>query len=213
MSNHDAEPGLELVLDNRRLIGAFAVLIAICGIAFVLGFIEGKRQGKQEGAQTAAESLPEPKPDVLKGETDRPVDEGAKPAKRDSGDQPLDWYKNINRRQGEPEPIPAKAASASVPKSPAAAAAAKPVEKPRPQVNPEPVTYSVQVGAFLQKPELERRAEELRQKGFDGRMEPPQTPGQFYLLKVGKFRSRAEAVSMQLRLRKSGFPCFIKTNQ
>jgi len=29
MSNHDAEPGLELVLDNRRLIGAFAVLIAI----------------------------------------------------------------------------------------------------------------------------------------------------------------------------------------
>ena len=199
------------MLDNRRLIGAFAVLIAICGIAFVLGFIEGKRQGKQEGAQTAAESLPEPKPDVLKGEAEKPVDEGAKPAKRDSGDQPLDWYKNINRRQGEPRPIPPKAASASLPKSPEPAAAL-PVEKPKPQVNSEPVTYSVQVGAFLQKPELERRAEELRQKGFDSRVEPPQAPGQFYLLKVGKFRSRAEAVSLQNRLKRSGFPCFIKTN-
>jgi hypothetical protein len=54
MTDREPEAGHELVLDNRKLIIAFAVLIAICGAFFVLGFMEGRRQGFQDGMQTEA---------------------------------------------------------------------------------------------------------------------------------------------------------------
>jgi cell division protein FtsN len=87
-----------------------------------------------------------------------------------------------------------------------------PREKPKPPVSGEPVAYSVQVGAFRQREELETRAQMLREKGFDCRIEAPAEPGQYFLLKVGSFRTRAEAAAMQLRLKKEGFSSFIKTN-
>ena len=74
------------------------------------------------------------------------------------------------------------------------------------------MTYSIQVGAFKQKHQLDVRAQMLRQKGFDVWTEAPKDPGDLYLLKVGKFRSRAEAIATQLRLKKNGFSSFIKTN-
>ena len=45
MIENETESGFELVLDNRRLIGAFVVFIVICGCFFVLGYATGKRQG------------------------------------------------------------------------------------------------------------------------------------------------------------------------
>jgi cell division protein FtsN len=75
-----------------------------------------------------------------------------------------------------------------------------------------PSNYSVQVGAFRQKQQVDNKADLLRSKGFDCRIEDPVSAEGLYLLKVGKFKSRAEAVAMQLRLKKSGFSSFIKTN-
>jgi cell division septation protein DedD len=124
----------------------------------------------------------------------------------------LDWYKRINRRGGEPQSISSTTASDSAAKTAAAKPATASVPQNKPQAKAEPITYAVQVGAFKSEHELELRAEELRKKGFECRIEPPQTPGQFYLLKVGRFHSRADAVAMLLRLKKGGFPGFIKTN-
>jgi cell division septation protein DedD len=40
----------------------------------------------------------------------------------------------------------------------------------------------------------------------------PNAPEELYLLKVGKFSSRADATATQLKLKKSGFNSFIKIN-
>ena len=55
MDDQSAEPGFEFVLDNRKLIVVFLLLISFCGGFFVLGFMEGKRQGMQEASLAAAE--------------------------------------------------------------------------------------------------------------------------------------------------------------
>ena len=44
MATDPSDAGLDLVLDNRKLILVFAFLMLLCGGFFVFGFIEGKRQ-------------------------------------------------------------------------------------------------------------------------------------------------------------------------
>jgi cell division protein FtsN len=112
----------------------------------------------------------------------------------------LDWYKSVNRKKEEtPIEQPPKISEEETAKA---------------KTNP-PITnsYSVQVGAYRQKHEAEIKAQSLKSKGFEFRIEPPSSPGQLYLLKVGKYASRADAVAMQIRLKQSGFACFIKTNE
>jgi cell division protein FtsN len=217
MMEQSAESGIEVVLDNRKLIIAFAVLIAICGGFFVLGFIEGKRQGYQEGAQTAAESATFNISGQSPAQSSQPkdVDKTSEPLPAGSESQPLNWYKSVNRKEGEPEVLPKPASESPAVRTEETSSTTKPAAKPKTEsvaARTGPVTYSVQVGAFVQQKEAETRAKELRSKGFDCRIEPPVPPQQFYLLKVGKFDTRVDAVAMQLRLKKSGFPCFVKTN-
>jgi cell division protein FtsN len=219
MTDHVIESGLELVLDNRKLILAFVLLIFVCGCFFVIGFIEGKRQGLQQVSQPVAEAAAnavttEPQPATAVPST---IPEASKTIKPE--EQPLDWYKSVNRQEGEPEktlqPLVRKSESEKPQSAPAPSPESAPAEKPKSEVNlahSGPVTYSVQVGAFRQKYELDVRAKMLKEKGFEYRIEPPNSPDDLYLLKVGTFHSRADAVAMQLRLKKSGFPCFIKTN-
>jgi len=211
MMNDESESGFELVFDNRKLIVAFAVLIAICACCYVLGFREGKHQGLQEGSQAAAEpqsKLTSERAQV-QSDSDKParLDSRPKSQKQDSADQHLDWYKNVNSREAEPATIPvepSKRVPAPVPAKPA-------MEKPRP--HPESVTYSLQVGAFSQKAALDAAAHSLQAKGFAYRIEPPQAGGQLYHLLVGKFHTRAEAAAIKLRLQKDGFSSFIKTTE
>jgi cell division protein FtsN len=197
------ESGLELVLDNRKLIIAFVVLFAICGCFFIVGFIEGKRQGYQEGALAAAESapassgdMPEPQSSATFARADT-VEQSAK--KEEAAVQKLDWYKNVKKEEAEPSLVKKE----------------EPAKKPKTQTAPAnsaPGTYSVQVGAFRHKNEVEIKAQAVRAKGYECRIEAPRTPDQLYLLKVGKFSSRADAVSLQQKLKKDGFNSFVKAN-
>lgn len=208
MANNETEHGFELVFDNRKLIVAFAVLIAVCGCFFVVGYREGKRQGLQEGGQTTTESPSKAASDRVQVLTEKPEHPSpeTKSPKPDSADQPLDWYKQVSSRAAEPAAISAE----PTPKAAAPAPAIAPSEKAKP--HSEPVTYSLQVGAFSQKEALEATARSLKEKGFDYRIEPPQAEGQLYHLMVGKFRTRAEAAATKLRLQKDGFSSFVKTN-
>jgi cell division protein FtsN len=230
MADRDADSGIELVLDNRKFIIAFVVLIAICGCFFVIGFVEGKRQGIQESKPEATASVPKTSPDELEasGIKAEDADVAAKSAKEGTEEQQLNWYKNVNRREGEPEVTSQKADSspahktvepAPAPKPATGEASKKPVAvqpaKSAPQetaASSGPVTYSVQVGAFRVRQEAENKGKTLKAKGFDCRIDVPKNPDDLYLLKVGKFSSRADAVAMQLRLKKSGIASFIKTN-
>jgi cell division protein FtsN len=209
MTNYEAD----LELDRRKLIIIFVVLIAFCGGFFVLGYYEGKRQGSQEGTQAVGKP-----PDTSNSEEiTRTTEE--KPEEPDN--QKLDWYKNLNRQEAEPEVTTSEAESeveSNKPlheQKPPVEPDEKPVPKSEKPVNAvvELAAYSVQVGAFRQKREIDAKANMLRVKGFESRIESPQEPDQLYLLKVGMFKTRAEAIAMQARLKKSGFPSFIKTNK
>ncbi len=229
MADRDADSGIELVLDNRKFIIFFVVLIAICGAFFVLGFMEGKRQGAQEIAQSTAVPAPKAGPDAAQTDAAKPAeaDAGTTPAKENTEEQQLSWYKNVNRKEGEPEVAPKMTESGSAKKAVEPAAAPKPAAVPEKKsaassaakpastesaVRSGPVTYSVQVGAFRVRREAENKAKALQTKGYECHIDVPHAPEELYLLKVGKFSSRADAVAMQLRLKKSGIASFIKTN-
>ncbi len=205
MVDNSSDSGYELVLDNRRLIVAFIVLILFCGCFFVIGFVEGKRQGYQAGSQSAAESAVKPIADEVK-EPERPAavaDSGTPAVQENAEKQRLNWYKSVSGQEQKSESIP-PAEPAPAPKK----ETAKPAAVSAPAA---PVGYTVQVGAFRQRQQVEVKAQLLRSKGFDCRIEVPQSSEDLYLLKVGQFKSRAEAVEVQLRLKKNGIGSFIKT--
>jgi cell division protein FtsN len=207
MVDNSSDSGYELILDNRKLIIAFIVLILFCGCFFVIGFVEGKRQGNQAGSQSAAESAVKPVVDEAK-ELERPAvvaDPGTPAVKENAEKQRLNWYKNVSGQEQKNEIAPPPAEPAPAPKKETVKPAA--VSAPATQA-----VYTVQVGAFRQRQQVEVKAQLLRSKGFDCRIEVPQSPEDLYLLKVGRFKSRAEAVAMQLRLKNYGIGSFIKTN-
>jgi cell division protein FtsN len=220
MVDHDAESGRELVLDNRKLIIAFVVLIAICGCFFVVGFIEGKRQGFQEGNQTVAETAHKANPALIQAQAPKlaKADGGAPvagaAAKEGSVEQQLNWQRVVTTGETQDTSLAAKGVKEPV-KETEKKPAAESDGKTKPQANDthsEPVTYSVQIGAFRVRHEAESKAKMLRAKGYECRVEEPQSPEDLYLLKVGKYKSRAEAAAMQIRLKKSEPKSYVKTN-
>jgi cell division protein FtsN len=207
MADRAAESGLELVLDNKKLIIAFLMLITICVWFYVLGFRAGKRQVNPEGVQVSTPPVQNSNPESAPPQANSAAAESAAgapaAAKANPDEQPLDWYKNVNRKEeespAEPPPVKKKeTSSAEKTKAPVSAATS--------------ISYSVQVGAFRQKHEAEIQAKALKAKGFDSRIEPPHPPEQLYLLKVGRLNSHVDAIALKLKLKNNGFNCIIKTN-
>ncbi|HSW40812.1 MAG TPA: SPOR domain-containing protein [Acidobacteriota bacterium] len=216
MSENEKESGHELILDNRKLIIAFVILIVVCGSFFVVGFLEGKRQGYQEGFQAEIETAPSRQPPGSQAQVPEsgPAEPDSTRLMSDPDEAELNWYRSVNRRNDEPEilmeppRIPAAAKSNQPP-------AAKPAQQKTPaaaEAVPAEVTYSVQIGAFKAHREAEIAAEQVRSKGFDCRIKLPESPDGLFLVKVGMFNSRAEAMAMQSRLQENGFNTFIKIN-
>jgi cell division protein FtsN len=212
--NRRGEAGFEFVLDNRKLILAFFLLIVVCGGFFVIGFVEGKRQVVNAGpAAPGAGSVSEAEK-TEPGETAAsPADAGSAQDAQPSVREQLDWYKRVNKADGtrglEPAPDPARAV-VEPPEGPKPSSGGPAAEPPsRLTANK---SYSVQVGAFRQRREAEAKAALLKKKGYDCTIEPPVSEGQLFLLKVGKYDSRPEAHTVQLRLKRDGFASFIKTN-
>ncbi|MEJ2111357.1 MAG: SPOR domain-containing protein [Acidobacteriota bacterium] len=197
MTENEMESGFELVLDNRRLIGAFVVFIVICGCFFVLGYATGKRQGEI----AAVGSLTD------RGESAFVPSSGSEDAisedlsnNESESQEDLDWYQNINRRGNDETDIPPPRKSTSAAKSSVPVAAG-------------PVTYSVQVGAFKARQQADSYATAIEAKGFKSRVEAPSASNAFYLVKVGNFKTREEANTKLLDLTKNGFTGgYVKTN-
>ncbi len=227
MDQHPADGGSQLILDNRKIILGFAVLILICGTFFVIGFMEGKRQGPDRAADKVAEhslavvktnpQLPAAKADAAPSIA--PGDKGVR--------EKLDWYNSVNKRTDEGVKGLESIGSAKATASGSSAAAIRPTTPPAGQesisagARPKPpnnvpaakITYSVQVGAFRYRTEAETKGEQLRVKKYPYVIESSGDTNQLFLLKVGKYESRADAVAMQNRLKKDGFSTFIKTNK
>jgi len=97
MAQSSSDSRNEFVLDNRRLIIGFVLLIVICGAFFAVGFMEGKRQVVQARADR-----PSSGPATIPSEsgarsgttsTTNPAKNG--PADDRSVREQLDWYKTI----------------------------------------------------------------------------------------------------------------------
>jgi cell division septation protein DedD len=199
MEQRSGSSGLDLVLDNRKLILSFGVLILLCGAFFLIGFIEGKRQGTAVGERFAVANSAQEAPlpaGVVKKAPDPPV-----------GEQ-LDWYRSVNKAPASDVPTPA-AVKVETPQPPAAPPKPKVTEPKEADVAS---TFSVQVGAFQQRREAENKAASLKAKGYTYFIDLPSASNELFLLKVGKFGSRTAAAAMQTRLKKDGFSCFIKAN-
>jgi cell division protein FtsN len=211
MTQATGGPGLELVLDNRKLIIGFILLMIVCAAFFLFGFVEGKRQAMEaqnrEQAGQASQGSPLPPPQQSSAGTE------TKPIEERPVQEQLDWYKKVNQKS--------EAEKKSATKPPAAATALPPAKKTPPPtppaVNPAPTTtapaaasYTVQVGAFKDRREAEKKGAELKSKGYEFSVSP--LPTGLFGVRVGSFDSRAGAVEMQNRLRKDGFQTIIKTH-
>jgi len=217
MERYPAQPGYELVLDARRLIIACALVIFVCGVFFVLGFVEGKRQIleatlTERGTPSAAATEPAI-PRTEQGTIPSPSAATGTDAAKPATDQQT-WYDKVNApgRQARPQ---TQADATSKPISATAAAPARPGAGPTvAAAKPGGATFdSCQVGAFRQQKEAQTKADELKGRGYDPMVDPPASAGGLYLLKVGRYGTRAEAVAMQSRLKKAGYNCFIKTTR
>ncbi|MFH1572574.1 MAG: SPOR domain-containing protein [Acidobacteriota bacterium] len=219
MTKDAHESSNELVLDNRKLIIAFLLLIVTCGAFFLIGFMEGKRQAQRSRADMAAPVPAEPAAaapgpaDPVGGKRAEP-----EPVPLDSAAirSQLEWYQKVNE---EGKKAPAGAASQDTPRAspkqeerrsvktpPTPAAAGKSAATERTAAR-----YTVQVGAFRQPSQAESRAAALRAKGYSCTIDAPGASNDLHLVKVGQFDTRADAVAMQLRLKQDGFSSFIKT--
>lgn len=206
MTDQEMESGFELVLDNRKLIIAFIVAIAICGLFFVWGYSTGKRQGKIAALDTAVSPMAE-ETQVPVAEPPGGTDTEAPAVEPEEEQQQLEWYQSVNKKTNEPTGV-----EAPKPESPPVEKKVPAAPRETPRAAAASVTYSVQVGAFKRKLDADAHAQNVQAKGFNTRVDLP-TPSQpLYLVKVGRFNTRAEAVAVQLRLKKSGFNCFVKTN-
>jgi len=223
MDQRVTDPGTELVLDNRRLILVFLLLILVCGAFFVIGFMEGKRQAVQPRLQSPPSGSPAPAAEGATTES-KTADSGSAitPVTSQSVREQLDWYKNVQRdetgagtRSTPPvETATVKSAVAMKNEPPSQAKAPQPPAKPPAAaiVPDAKAVYTVQAGAFQLRRQADIKAEELKARGFECSIEPSRTAKQLFLVKVGKFDSRADAVAMQRKLAKAGFSCFVKVN-
>ena len=206
MDQKGAEPGAELVLDNRKLILGFLLLILVCGGFFVIGFMEGKRQAQARIEPTPANASAQLAPMTAASDSKAP-DKGtaAGPITDRSVREQLDWYKNLQNAPPDSRKSVADAESGKT--APAADAKLPPPSKFQADKTAGPatrtaalpaakVTYTVQLGAFRQRREAENKAELLKAKGFVCVIEPPKSGDQLYLVKMGKFESLADAVAI-----------------
>ena len=168
----------------------------------------------ESAAKPVAEEAKEPERPAIVANSGTPA------AKENVEKQRLNWYKNVSGQEQKNEITPPSAEPVPAPKKEAVKPPAEPAPAPKKETaKPAAVSapaasvgYTVQVGAFRQRQQVEVKAKLLRSKGFDCRIEIPQSSEDLYLLKVGQFKSRAEAVAVQLRLKKNGIGSFIKTN-
>jgi cell division protein FtsN len=217
------DSGLQLELDNRLLILVFGLLIVICGGFFVLGFYLGKHQSLQAADRMSASSAA-PVQNAPQSDTAAESNAGKKAVEVRPGREEAEWYRSVNKSENANRLSPAKKSGLSPGSAepweaqekksreeaagPSASKAAIKSEAPI-----QKITYSVQVGAFRQRKEAETKASLLKAKNFPYVIEPPKTASGLFLLKVGRFESKPDAVAMKLRLQKNGFKGFVKPNQ
>jgi len=211
-----AERKDEKGLSARYLILVFLMGVAACAVFFSLGFLVGynERPSKTLGA------VEEVAPSGAVPPTVNPPPAGAPTAPPPIASSQSDL---LTERISTPEPAgqaPAEQAALAkpAPAEPRPAARArnsKTTEGPaRSGRTTEARTgFTVQVAASREKRDAEKLVKELRARGFDVFVVPPQfseAKDNLYRVQVGPYATREEAVRVRDRIAKEGFRPFIK---
>ena len=195
----------------RFLILIFVMGVAACAVFFSLGFLVGYSE-RPSPMTSAAEAvtpsgaippLVNPPPEMA------PATRATLPP-APSAELPAEQVA-IAPPPAKPAPEPAAKPSAPAPKPAAKAPPAKALAtKSR---GTETVGFTVQVAASREKKDAEKLVKELRARGFDVFVVPPQfsdAKDNLYRVQVGPYGTRDEAVRVRDRIAKEGFKPFIR---
>ncbi len=199
----------------RYLILIFVMFVAACAVFFSLGFLVGYNERPAPAASAAEVVTP------AAGTIPPPVNSPAEPvatqpastAASTSTELPTEHIvapQEAPKALPAPEPNPVTPAPKSASKPPAAKPAAT---KQAPQHSKQKAGFIVQVTASRDKKDAEKLVKELKSRGFDVFVVPPQysdTKDNLYRVQVGPYETKEEAVRVRDRIAKEGFKPFIK---
>jgi cell division septation protein DedD len=193
----------------RYLILMFVMFVAACAVFFSLGFLVGYNERPSPAADVAEEVAPT-------GMIPPPINAPPAPAPpATSNDLPTEHIVT-SQPSAKPAPAPEAKPPAPAPKTAAKTAAAKtaaPKTATTSNRTKEKAGFTVQVTASRDKKDAEKLMKELRSRGFDVFVVPPQysdSKDNLYRVQVGPYATRAEAVRVRDRIAKEGFKPFIK---
>jgi cell division protein FtsN len=195
----------------RYLILIFVMFVAACAVFFSLGFLVGYNErsaplaAATEGAPASNGLIPPP----VNTPPERAPSQPALPPPSASGDLSTEHIV-ATAAPAKPAPETAPVAKAAAKPAPAKTVAAKPAAAPRAK---EKAGFTVQVTASRDKRDAEKLVKELKTRGFDVFVVPPQfsdARDNLYRVQVGPYETRAEAVRVRDRIAKEGFKPFIR---
>jgi DedD protein len=193
---------VELVLENRQVMGVFLVMALLCGIFFALGFVVGKSTGpgSEPAAEAADENLPPAdKPSAMSAPAYIPKSQQATVAgepdvQQAAADTDLSFYNNVqtNAPDGSAE------SDALQKQAPAALA-----------VRPAPEGIIIQVSALTRRGDAENLLNLLKEKDLPVLVTTGANDSLFHVV-VGPYKSEKDAEQVKQSLEKDGFRPFIK---
>lgn len=198
-------------LSARFLILVFVMGVAACAIFFSLGFLVGYNERPSRAANTAEEVTPSGAvPPLVNPPPEAAQTLPAPLAPSPSGELPTEHIA-MAQPPAKPWTAPVAAAKRPAPKPAAKAPATKTTAATRRA--PEAAGYTVQVAASREKKDAQKLVKELRSRGLDVFVVPPQfsdAKDNLYRVQVGPYATKAEATRVRDRIAKEGFKPFIK---
>jgi len=199
----------------RYLILMFVMFVAACAVFFSLGFLVGYNERPSSAAEVAEEVTPT---GTIPPPVNAPPEAAAMPAPAPSAISNELPTEHIVTPQPAAKAAPASEAKppAPAPRTAAKTASAKTTAAKTATTSnrtKEKAGFTVQVTASREKRDAEKLMKELRSRGFDVFVVPPQysdAKDNLYRVQVGPYATRAEAVRVRDRIAKEGFKPFIK---
>ena len=234
----ESEPVLDI--DSRKGVLIFFGFLVICGCFFVAGYVMGNRAASlpENYADAGAAGNSRTRDNTGIETYNRISDIVSEPAQAPAAiiepqaappeitvpsaavldndrQEPLEIASDVSTpvTVNTPKPPPKETQKPRETPNNTAKSTAGKATPPAKQAVSAKTVYSVQVAAFRARREAEIKARELEAKGFEPRIEPPPTPGDYYRLKVGNFNTRSAAAEMAERLKKSGFDTMISESK
>ena len=195
---------VELVLENKQVMGVFMVMAVLCGIFFALGFVVGRSSGASTtaAAEVADENLPPgEKPSAMPAPAYIPKSQQASVGGDLGGEQAtpdtdMSFYNSVqtNAPDGQAESDAEQKQTASA---------------PAPPVGPAPEGILVQVSALTRRNDAENLLNLLKEKDLPVLVTTGTNDSLFHVV-VGPYKNEKDADAVKQSLEKDGFRPFIR---